>query len=331
MLNGKCLVIGASGFLGSHVTKQLAADGCDVRILVRETSDTRATDHLDIERHYGSPFEEAELRRALEGVDYVFYCVVDTRSWLRDTRPLWETNVRRLQGVLDIAGQFPLKKFVFTSSFVTIGINANGVASEHDAFNWAEQAPEYVLTRAEAEKQVLERAAQGTLPAVVCNVSNTYGPDDFGPTPHGKMLLDAAVGKLPFYFDGGAESVGIKDAARALLLAAKKGRIGERYIVSDRYLTMQELFSAGAAAAGKPAPRNKFPLWLMYGMAVILEAVTWVLRKDNRAAVSSIRLLTLIKRMDNSKAKDELGWQPRPIEEAIGEAIAFYQQYRQSH
>ncbi len=321
---GKVLVVGASGFLGSHVTKMLAAQNCAARILVREGSDTRATDHLELERHYGSVFDADTLRRALAGVDTVFYCVVDTRSWLRDTRPLWETNVHRLQTVLDVAAQFPLRKFVYTSSLVTIGLNPSGMASEDDAFNWAELAPEYVLTRVAGEKLVLRQAQSSAFPAVICNVSNTYGPEDYAPTPHGKMLLDAALGKLPFYFPGGGESVGIKDAARALILAAQRGRVGERYIVSERYLTMQELFSAAARAAGRPPPRLRLPKSLMYALAATLEGCTFLLRRDNRMAVSSVRLLSLIKRLDNRKAKTELGWQPAPVEQAVAEAIAFY-------
>lgn len=327
MLDGKCLVIGASGFLGSHVAKQLVADGNDVRIMVRPSSDTRATDHLDVERFTGSPFNAGELRQALQGVDYVFYCVVDTRSWLRDTRPLWQTNVEGLKKVLPVVAEFPLKKFVFTSSFTTIGVNPSGVASEADDFNWADKAPAYVLTRVEAERLVLESAARGEVPAVACCVSNTYGADDFGPTPHGKMIWDAATGKTGFWFEGGGESVGVADAARALILAAEKGRVGERYAISERYVTMKDLFTMAANAAGNPPPQKKFPQWLMYSIAACLEGISFVLQRDNHLAISSVRFLTFVKALDTSKARRELGWQPRPVEEAVKEAIDFYQGY----
>ncbi len=320
----RSLVIGASGFLGSHVTRQLVQDGQAVRTLVRASSDTRATDDLDIDRHIGSPFDPAVLRRALDGVEEVYYCVVDTRSWLRDTRPLWETNVHRLPQVLDVAAGFPLKAFVYTSTLLTIGLRADGPASEADAFNWAAQAPDYVLTRVAGERCVLEHARRSGLPAVVCNVANTFGAGDYAPTPHGKMLWDAAVGRLPFYFDGGLICVGIEDAARALILAARRGRVGERYLIGERFLSMREMFAIAARAAGRKPRHVRMPMPLAYTMAATLEALTWALRLDNRMAVSSLRLLTLIRAQDNSKARRELGWRPAPATAALGEAVAFY-------
>lgn len=324
MSSGTSLVIGASGFLGSQVTRLLAADGRPVRILVRESSDTQATDDLDIERLRGSCFDPAVLRRALEGVETVYYCVLDPRSWLRDTRPLWDTNVHRLPAVLDVAAEFPLKKFIYTSSLVTIGLNPQGPASEADEFNWADQAPEYVLTRVEGERVALAHARQSGLPLVVCNVANTFGPGDYAPTAHGQMLWDAATGKLPIYFDGGLVCVGIEDAARGLILAAERGRVGERYILADRFVSMRDLFAMAARAAGRTPRHQRLPRPLMYAMAIMLEAATWPLRLDNRMAVSSLRLLHLITALDNSKARRELGWKPGALEDAIQQAIAFY-------
>lgn len=316
------LVIGASGFLGSHVTRQLVADGQTVRILVRETSDTRGTDDLTLDRHVGSPFDPATLRRALDGIETVYYCVLDPRSWLRDMRPVWDTNVHRLPGVLDIAAEFPLRKFVFTSSLVTIGLNPDGLASEADAFNWADRAPEYVLTRVAGERCALARA--GDLPLVVGNVANTFGPGDYGPTAHGQMLRDAATGRLPFYFDGGLVSVGIESAARAMILAGHHGRVGERYIICDRFVSMRELFTLAARAAGRQPRHFRLPRPLMFALAGLMEAATWPLRLDNRMAPSSLRLLSLIVGQDNQKARSELGWDPEPVEAAIERAVQFY-------
>lgn len=322
--DNKALVIGASGFLGSHVTRQLVADGVATRILVRTTSDTRATDDLDIERHYGSAFDPDVLRDALQGISTVYYCLLDPRSWLRDTTPLWQTNVHNLQGVLDVASRFPLKAFVYTSTLVTIGLNPDAPANENDAFNWADQAPEYVLTRLEGERCALAHAAQSGLPLVACNVANTFGPGDYAPTPQGQMLWDAATGKLPFYFDGGLVSVGIEDAARALILAAQHGTPGQRYIISERYVSMRELFALAARAGGRKPRHFRLPRPLVLGMAWSLEAITWLLRLDNRMAPSSIRLLTLITALDNSKARRELHWQPQPIEQSIEQAVRFF-------
>ncbi len=328
---GLSLVIGASGFLGSHVTRELVAQGRAVRILVREHSDTRATDDLDIERHHGSVFDAAILRRALEGVETVYYCVLDPRSWLRDTTVLWQTNVYRLPAVLDLAAQFPLRRFVYTSSLVTIGLRDDGPATEDDAFNWADQAPEYVLTRVEGERCALQRARENGLPLVVCNVANTFGPGDYAPTAHGQMLRDAASGRLPFYYDGGLVCVGIVDAARAMILAAERGRVGERYIISERYLSLRELFALAAQAAGRRPRHFRMPYVLMQGLAHMLEAITRPLGLDNRMAPSSLRLTRLITGLDNRKAREELGWQPTPIEESVARAVAFYRDHSRDY
>ncbi len=322
---GLSLVIGASGFLGSHVTRELVAQGRPVRILVREHSDTRGTDGLDIQRLRGSVFDPAVLSAALQGVDTVYYCVLDPRSWLRDTRPLWETNVHRLPAVLDLAARFPLRKFVYTSSLVTIGLRQDGPACEADAFNWADQAPEYVLTRVAGERCALERARANGLPLVVCNVANTFGPGDYAPTAHGQMLRDAASGRLPIYYDGGLVCVGIIDAARGMILAVERGRVGERYILSERYLSLRELFTLAARAAGREPRHVRLPYPLMQALAHGLEAITRPLGLDNRMAPSSLRLTRLITGLDNRKAREELGWQPGSIEEAVMQAVAFYQ------
>ncbi len=320
----KSLVIGASGFLGSHVVKQLVRDGESVRVLVRESSDTRAMDGLELERHCGSPFDADVLRRALQGVEVVYYCVVDTRSWLRDATPLWDTNVHQLPKVLDVAAEFPLKAFVYTSSLLSIGIKPDGVVNETDEFNWEDLAPEYVLTRVAGERCALDHARRSGLPVMVCNVANTFGPGDFAPTPHGKMLWDAAIGRLPFYFEGGLICVGIEDAARAPILAAQRGRAGERYIIGEKFLSMKEMFAIAAGAAGRTPRHFRMPMPVAYTMASTLEWITAIFRKDNRMAVSSLRLLTLIRSQDNSKARQELGWQPQPSEQALREAVAFY-------
>ncbi|MDT5267294.1 MAG: hypothetical protein QOI90_3920, partial [Mycobacterium sp.] len=222
MAGPKKLVIGASGFLGSHVTRQLVQRGDDVRVLVRRTSSTAALEGLDVEYHYGDVFDDEALRTAMSGVDDVFYCVVDARAWLRDPAPLFRTNVEGLQHVLDAAVDSDLRRFVFTSSIGTIGIPGDGrLATEDDAMNWADKGSGYIQSRVDAENLVLRFAAEHGLSAVALCVANTYGPGDHAPTPHGALLAAAAAGKMPVYIKGTAsEVVGVEDAATALLLAA---------------------------------------------------------------------------------------------------------------
>ncbi|MGV0654396.1 NAD-dependent epimerase/dehydratase family protein [Mycolicibacterium thermoresistibile] len=321
------LVIGASGFLGSHVTRQLIDRGDRVRVMVRRTSSTKAIEDLDVEYHYGDIFDDAALRTAMDGVDDVFYCVVDTRAWLRDPTPLFRTNVDGLRHVLDAAVGANLHRFVFTSTIGTIGIRHDGQpATEADAMNWADAGGGYIKSRVAAEELVMRYAAERDLPAVAMCVSNTYGPGDYGRTPHGSLLAAAAVGKMPVYVKGIAnEAVGIEDAAAAMLLAAEKGRPGERYIISERFMTARELYTTAAEYGGVRPPRFGIPLAAAYAAGYLGDAAAALLRRDMLLTSLSVRLLHIMSPLDHSKAVRELGWQPKPIHESIRKAVEFYQ------
>ena len=330
MAGAKKLVIGASGFLGSHVTRQLVDRGDDVRVLIRRTSSTKAIEDLDVEYHYGDIFDDAALRAAMAGCDDVFYCVVDTRAWLRDPSPLFRTNVEGLRHVLDAAVDADLKRFVFTSTIGTIGIPPDGrLATEDDRMNWADKGGGYIQSRVEAENLVLRCARERGLPAVALCVSNTYGPRDWQPTPHGGLLAATAAGNTPVYVKGAAtEVVGIEDAATALLLAAEKGRNGERYIISERYMTIRELFETAADAGGAKRPRFGIPLWALHLLGRAGDVVGLVLRRDTRVTSTSARLAHILPPMDHGKAERELGWQPKPIHDSIRRAVQFYRENR---
>jgi dihydroflavonol-4-reductase len=330
VLDGKCLVLGASGFLGSHVTKQLAAQGSDVRFLVRSTSRTESIEGLNIELRRGNPFDEQTLRDSLVEVRYVFYCIVDPRSYLRDSAPLWKTNVEELKKVLEVLSSYKLEKFVFTSSLVTIGINESGVSTEADEFNWGDRAPDYVKSRVAAENMVLDYARKGRVPAVACCISNTYGAEDFQPTSHGEnFIIDVVRGKMPFYFNGGSESVGIKDSARGMLAAAEHGRVGERYILSERYLKIVDHFRIVAEFAGIEPPKRRVPDWLVNLAATMGDIVGALFNRDVKLSRSSINLMRVMPKLNHSKALRELGWTPRPIEVELEEAVNWYEQRRQ--
>ena len=320
----RALVMGASGFLGSHVVKALVAAGRDVRIMVRQSSDTRAIDHLSAERVTGGINDRDALAAAMRGCDSLFYCVVDTRAWLRDPAPLYRTNVEGLRTVMDVALEAGIQRFVYTSTFGTIGRNATGISTEQDDFNWWDKAPDYVRCRVQAEQLFLQYCSEKGLPGVACCVGNTYGAGDVAPTPHGKLVKDVATGRMTYYWEGGGPSVGIQDAARAMLLAEEKGRPGERYIVAERWVDFKELFDLAARAAKRQPPRRKIPLFCLYGLAAVADAFGFVTRRDNRLSVASIRCSTLLPNVDATKARRELGWQPRPIEDAVGEAVNYY-------
>lgn len=323
----KVLVMGASGFVGSHVTRKLVERGDDVRVYLRKTSVTLGIDDLDVERHYGDLRDHQALHAAMADRDVVFYCVVDTRFHLRDPAPLFETNVEGLRSVLDVAVGVPLSRFVFCSTIGTIAIAPRGeLATEDMPFNWADRGGAYIASRRAAEDLVLEYARERALPAVIMNVSNPYGPLDFQPH-QGLMIQLAAQGKIPVYLNGvSTEVVGIEDVADAFLLAAERGRIGERYIVSESFMPMRDMLSTAAEAVGATPPRFGVPLAAAYLFAGVLGVVSRILRRDVPMNTTGVRLLHIMSPADHGKATRELGWHPSPTAGAIRRAAEFHAQ-----
>lgn len=322
------LVIGANGYLGSHVARLLVEDGEDVRVMVRAGANTIGIDDLDVTRFEGDIFSDDVLRAAMTGADVIYYCVVDTRGWLRDPSPLFRTNVEGTRNVLDIAVEpeiaAGLKRFVFTSSYATVGRKRGKVADEDDIVSDKGLTP-YVRSRVQAEKLVLSYARERGLPAVAMCVSTTYGGRDWGRTPHGAIIAGAAFGKLPFVMRGiELEAVGVNDAARALILAADKGRVGERYLISEKMISNAEVARIAALEAKMPPPAKTIPLPLAYALAAMGTAKARLRDTDEKLSLGSLRLMRAEGPLDCSKAVQELGWQPRPVEESIREAARFW-------
>lgn len=318
------LVIGANGFLGSHVTRRLVDGGHEVRAMVRPNAKTVGIDDLDVTRFVGDIWDDATLREAMTGCGDVYYCVVDARGWLRDPAPLFRTNVEGTRNVLDVARDMPLRRFVFTSSYVTVGRRRGRRSTEDDVADVRRVTP-YVRSRIEGEGLVLRYARERGLPAVAMCVSTTYGSGDWGRTPHGAIIAGAAFGKLPFVMSGiELEAVGIDDAARALILAAEKGRVGERYLISEKMISNAEVARIAAEAAGVPPPAKSIPLPVSYALATLGSVKSRLRGTDERLSLESLRLMRAEAELDHSKAVRELGWQPTPVEESIREAARFW-------
>ncbi|MGH3678190.1 MAG: NAD-dependent epimerase/dehydratase family protein [Mycobacterium sp.] len=322
------LVIGANGFLGSHVTRQLVADGHTVRAMVRPNANTIGIDDLSVERFHGDIFDSETLREAMAGCDDVYYCVVDTRAWLSDPSPLFRTNVEGTHNVLDVAVQegiaAGLNRFVFTSSYATVGRRRGHRATEDDIVEDRGLTP-YVRSRVQAEELVLQYAREHGLPAVAMCVSTTYGSGDWGRTPHGAIIAGAAFGKIPFVLRGiELEAVGVVDAARAMILAAEHGRVGERYLISEKVISNAEVIRIAAEAAGVAPPTKSIPLPVAYALGTLGTVKARARGTDERLTLGSLRLMRAEAPVDCSKARRELGWQPRPVEESIREAATFW-------
>ena len=322
------LVIGANGYLGSHVTRQLVEAGEDVRVMVRSGANTVGIDDLEVTRYIGGIWDDDVLRQAMTGADVIYYCVVDTRGWMRDTTPLFRTNVDGTRNVLDIAVEpeiaAGLKKFVFTSSYSTVGRQRGRIATEDDIVSEKGLTP-YVRSRVQAEKLVLSYARERGLPAVAMCVSTTYGGRDWGRTPHGAIIAGAAFGKLPFVMSGiELEAVGVNDAARALILAADKGRPGERYLISEKMISNAEVARIAAEAAGVAPPARSIPLPLTYLLSAIGTLKGRLKGTDEQMSLASLRLMRSEAPVSHAKAERELGWHPEPVEDSIREAAQFW-------
>jgi dihydroflavonol-4-reductase len=296
--------------------------------MVRDGANTIGIDDLKVTRFVGDIWDNDTLRDAMAGVDDVYYCVVDTRGWLRDPAPLFRTNVDGTRNVLDVASQKDivagLRKFIFTSSYVTVGRRRGHVATEDDIIVDRGLTP-YVRSRVQAEQLVLQYAKEQGLPAVAMGVSTTYGSGDWGRTPHGAIIAGAAFGKLPFVMDKiELEAVGISDAARAMVLAAEHGRVGERYLVSEKMISNADVVRIAAEAAGVPAPTRSLPLSVSYALAIAGSAKAKLRGTDEQLSLGSLRLMRAEAPVDHRKATRELGWEPGPVEESIRDAARFW-------
>lgn len=317
------LVMGANGFMGSHISRLLVAQGRQVRAMVRPTSDLSALESLDIEICYGDISDIDSVKVAMRGCGTVFYNVVDTRAWLVDPASLYGTNVDGLANVLDAAVAEKITRFVFTSSMVTLPRHSGSPAQEEHAFDWWTEAPDYVKTRVLAEKAVADAVAKRGLQAIMLCVANTYGPEDYGPTPHGNALWQATKNKSTA-LECSLPTVDVRDAAQACLLAENKGRIGERYAIVSESLRQQDFYAMAAASMGyaQPALLSMRRAYFFATIAEIINRLRGI--NDAKFCRTSIFLSEAFGPMNHAKAAAELGWSPRPLSETVSDAIEWY-------
>jgi dihydroflavonol-4-reductase len=322
----KTLVTGATGFLGSHVARALAARGENVRVLVRASSDVRALDGLNAERFEGDLRNPASLAGALEGVRSVFHVAADYRLWARNPREIYESNVTGTQNLLDAARHAGVEKFVYTSTVATIAVpREGGLPNETTQSSVGEMIGHYKRSKFEAEQCAL-RAAEAGLPVVIVNPTTPVGPGDWKPTPTGKIIVDFLNGRMPGYVDTGLNFVPVEDCARGHLLAAERGRIGERYILGGRNLTLKQMLDLLSAASGQPAPRWKIPYAVAYAAGWVDSGISRVLGREPQIPLEGVRMARHKMFVDASKAERELGFAPGPIEAALERAVEWYEQ-----
>ncbi len=321
----KTLVTGATGFLGSHVARALLARGEEVRVLVRPSSDLRALEGLDAERFQGDLRDRSSLDRAMSSVKRVFHVAADYRLWARDPREIYESNVTGTRNLLDAAKSAGVEKFVYTSTVATIAVPREGdLPNETTQSSVSEMIGHYKRSKFEAEQCALS-AAQADLPVVIVNPTTPVGPGDWKPTPTGKIMVDFLNGRMPGYVDTGLNFVPVEDCARGHLLAAESGRVGERYILGGRNLTLKQMLDMLAAASGRTAPRWKIPYAVAYAAGCVDAGLSRLLGREPQIPLEGVRMARHKMFVDASKAERELGFAPGPIEAAIERAAAWYE------
>jgi dihydroflavonol-4-reductase len=320
------LVTGASGCVGSALVRKLIAAAHQVRVLLRPTSDLRNIEGLPVEVVLGDLADKNSLERALEGCNALYHAAADYRLWARHPQQLYQSNVAGTVNIMQAALKAGVERIVYTSSVATLGLHADGTpADENTPVTLNDMIGHYKRSKFLAEAEVKRMIDGQGLPAVIVNPSTPVGPRDIRPTPTGRMVLDAACGRTPAYVDTGLNLVHVDDVAQGHLLAFERGVVGERYILGGRNMTLKEILTEVARISGHKPPRVKLPHNLVLPIAYLSEAWAWLTNgPEPRATVDGVRLSKKYMFFSIEKARRELGFNPRPVEEALKDAVEWF-------
>jgi dihydroflavonol-4-reductase len=320
------LVTGASGFVGSRIARLLLESGHRVRVLVRPSSNRGNLRGLDVSEMIGDLRDPASLERALEGCDALFHVGADYRLWTRRPAELYASNVDGTRNIMEAALRTRVRRIVYTSSVATLGTKPHGqAADETTAVTLDDMIGDYKRSKFMAEEVVSQMVRERRLPAVIVNPSTPIGPGDIKPTPTGRLINDAASGKMPAFVDTGLNVVHVDDVAHGHLLAFEKGEIGRRYILGGDDLTLQSILAMIADITGRPPPRYRLPHSVVYPIAWLSECWAHLSNGDEpRATVSGIRMARKHMFFSSQRAERELGYQHRSARQALVDAVRWF-------
>jgi dihydroflavonol-4-reductase len=317
----RALVTGATGFVGSAVARALLREGWQVRVLVRDSSDRRNLDGLDTEVVSGDLNDRGSLERAAKGCEALFHVAADYRLGARRPQELYRTNVEGTRNVLSAAQLAGVARIVYTSSVATIGIPADGSAGTEDSpVALADMIGHYKRSKFLAE-QVAREAARAGAPVVIVNPSTPVGPGDVKPTPTGRMVQDAAAGRMPAYVDTGLNIVHVDDVAAGHLLALSRGRSGEHYILGGENMSLRAILTEITGLAGRSPPRIRLPTAALLPIAYVADALGRLSGRTMRLTVEGVRLARKRMYFSSDKAARELGYRWRAPSEAFRDAV----------
>ncbi len=319
------LVTGANGFVGAAVVRALLGRGERVRALVRGGSNTVNLDGLAVEIVRGDITDPESLRRVADGCSTVLHVAADYRLWAPDEELMYRTNVSGSVNVLESAAAAGAERMVYTSSVAVLGINPDRTpADETTPVSLADMVGPYKRSKYLAEQAVRQRAAELGFGLVTVNPSTPVGPGDFRPTPTGRLIVEAALGRMPAFVDTGLNVVHVDDVAAGHLLARDRGEAGERYILGGADLSLKEILAMVASHTGRKPPSLRLPRRAVYPFAVISETLARLRGTEPRVTRDGLRMAKKHMYFSSAKARAALGYQARPPEAAIVDALAWF-------
>jgi dihydroflavonol-4-reductase len=322
--DGTVLLTGASGFVGSAVARRLREEGFQVRVLVRATSPVAHLADLGLEFVTGDLRDAESVRRAMAGVRHLFHVAADYRVWARNPDELTQTNVAGTRLLMQEAMREGVERVVYTSSVATLAARADGVSADETMPLTEDKAiGVYKRSKVAAERAVEALIAEG-LPAVIVNPSTPIGPRDVKPTPTGRIIVEAASGRMPAFVDTGLNMVHVDDVAEGHLAAFERGRIGERYVLGGQNATLAEILATVAQVVGRRPPRIRIPRQALMPFAHVTEAVARVTGREPMLTRDGLRMSKNKMFFSSAKAETELGYRARPYREGITDAIEWF-------
>jgi len=321
----KVLVTGATGFVGSHVAQLLAAQGADLRLLVRASSNTANIAELKGERIAGDLRDVDSLKKAVQDCEFVFHVAADYRLWVRDPEEMYRSNVEGTRAIIRAAQAAGVRRVIYTSSVATMGFTRTGqIVDENSPVSLGDMVGHYKRSKFLAEQLALEAGKNGAN-VVVVNPTTPVGERDIKPTPTGRIIVDFLKRKFPAYVETGLNLADVAEVARGHLLAMEKAVPGERYILGGEDLTLKQILDKLAALTNLPAPTMRVPHLVALGFAAFDQFFTGrILRKEPRATIDAVRMGRKKMFASSAKAERELGYKVLPIEDALRRAINWF-------
>jgi dihydroflavonol-4-reductase len=322
------LITGATGFVGAAVVRHLLEAGDQVRALARKDSDLRNLDGLKLEVVYGDLRDKDSLRLAMKGCQRLYHVAAYYSLWTPEPRILYECNVDGTQNILEAAKELGLEKIIYTSTVGALAVpKEGGPGNEETPVVFEEIIGHYKRSKYLAEQVALRMAGKG-LPVVIVNPSAPIGPRDIKPTPTGKMIVDYVKGRMVAYIDTGMNLVDVDDVAAGHLLAAEKGRVGEKYILGHRNMTLKEICDLMSQISGVRAPRIKIPREAVLPLAYLNQWISnYITKKPPLIPLDGIKMAKKYMYFDSDKAVKELGLPQTPIEIAMEKAIRWFKDH----